>query len=69
MQNFRCYRPQKGLDYYLDAQGLLVFTERYHLLRGYCCQNGCRHCPYSQAPGQKSQVRDQQNTEIKIKTD
>ncbi len=26
--------------------GLLVFTEAYHLKRGYCCGSGCRHCPY-----------------------
>jgi hypothetical protein len=24
----------------------LIFTEAYHLRRGYCCQSGCRHCPY-----------------------
>jgi hypothetical protein len=24
----------------------VVFTEVYHLRRGYCCQSGCRHCPY-----------------------
>ncbi|WP_323756859.1 DUF5522 domain-containing protein [Roseivirga sp.] len=24
----------------------MVFTEKYHLKRGYCCKNGCRHCPY-----------------------
>lgn len=34
-------------DYYLNKQGLMVFTEKYHLKRGYCCQNGCKHCPYS----------------------
>jgi len=34
-------------DYYLDkATGFLVFTEIYHLKRGYCCKSGCRHCPY-----------------------
>ena len=33
-------------DYYLDENGLMVFTEKYHLERGYCCGNGCRHCPY-----------------------
>ncbi|MGB3184042.1 MAG: DUF5522 domain-containing protein [Cyclobacteriaceae bacterium] len=32
-------------DYYME-NGFLVFTERYHLKRGYCCQSGCRHCPY-----------------------
>jgi hypothetical protein len=26
--------------------GLLVFTREYHLKRGYCCQSGCRNCPY-----------------------
>ncbi|MCW5899152.1 MAG: hypothetical protein KIT10_07755 [Flavobacteriales bacterium] len=33
-------------DYYFSPEGYLVFTERYHLKRGYCCQSGCRHCPY-----------------------
>ena len=35
----------EGEDYYLE-RGLLVFTARYHLRRGYCCGSGCRHCPY-----------------------
>jgi hypothetical protein len=36
---------QEGLDFYLEA-GLLVFTEAFLLKRGYCCESGCRHCPY-----------------------
>lgn len=32
-------------DYYIE-NGLVVFTEAYHLKRGYCCKSGCRHCPY-----------------------
>ena len=24
----------------------IVFTAQFHLRRGYCCGNGCRHCPY-----------------------
>ena len=36
----------EGEDYYLNEQGLLVLTEKYLLERGYCCGNGCRHCPY-----------------------
>lgn len=24
----------------------MVLTEAYHLERGYCCGNGCKHCPY-----------------------
>lgn len=33
-------------DFYYNEQGLLVFTAQYHLKRGYCCKNGCRHCPF-----------------------
>jgi hypothetical protein len=33
-------------DFYFDG-GLMVFTAAYHLRRGYCCESGCRHCPYS----------------------
>ena len=33
-------------EYYHTPEGYVVFTEKYLLKRGYCCQNGCRHCPY-----------------------
>ena len=33
-------------DYYFSSDGYLVFTEAYHLKRGYCCNNNCKHCPY-----------------------
>jgi hypothetical protein len=36
----------EGEDYYLSPEGYKVFTEAYHLKRGYCCKSGCRHCPY-----------------------
>ncbi|GIW25855.1 MAG: hypothetical protein KatS3mg069_2122 [Meiothermus sp.] len=36
---------EENVDYYLEG-GLLVFTEVYHLKRGYCCGSKCRHCPY-----------------------
>jgi hypothetical protein len=26
--------------------GLWVFTAAYLADRGYCCESGCRHCPY-----------------------
>lgn len=31
--------------YYME-KGSIVFTEAYHLARGSCCGNACRHCPY-----------------------
>lgn len=39
---------QEGLDYYLEA-GLLVFTAAFLRKRGYCCDSGCRHCPYQKS--------------------
>ena len=36
-------------DYYVE-HGLMVLTARYHLRRGYCCEQGCRHCPYGKGP-------------------
>ena len=35
----------EGEDFYYE-EGFVVFTEKYHLEKGYCCGNGCRHCPY-----------------------
>ncbi|MDB5280649.1 MAG: hypothetical protein JWR61_5604 [Ferruginibacter sp.] len=35
----------EGIDFYLEKT-FSVFTAWYHLKRGYCCNNGCRHCPY-----------------------
>ncbi len=32
-------------DYYFE-NNLVVFTEYYHLKRGYCCGSGCRECAY-----------------------
>ena len=33
-------------DYYTSEEGYIIFTEKYHLKRGYCCKNNCKHCPY-----------------------
>lgn len=37
----------EGKHFYYNESGLMVFTEKYHLERGYCCGNGCLHCPYN----------------------
>lgn len=37
----------EGKDYYVNENGLVVFTAKYLLERGYCCGNGCKHCPYN----------------------
>jgi hypothetical protein len=41
-------------DYYLSEEGYIVFTEKYHLKRGYCCQSGCRHCPWKEEKKKKA---------------
>jgi Family of unknown function (DUF5522) len=43
-------------DFYWE-NGLMVFTETFHRKRGYCCQSGCRHCPY----GFDRKAKDQRN--------
>ena len=35
----------EGIDYYFD-EGLMVLTREFLIKRGYCCDNGCRNCPY-----------------------
>jgi len=48
-KNINKFSPGNELtkdDYYINQEGLIVFTKTYHLKRGYCCESGCRHCPY-----------------------
>jgi hypothetical protein len=44
-------------DFYWD-NGLMVLTRAYHLKRGSCCGNGCRHCPYEHAAVPPERRRD-----------
>jgi hypothetical protein len=37
----------EGVHYYLSENGYVVLTARYLSERGYCCGNGCLHCPYN----------------------
>jgi hypothetical protein len=37
----------EGSDFYYNEDGYIVLTEKYHLEKGFCCGNGCRHCPYN----------------------
>ena len=36
----------EGVDYYLSKEGYRIMTEKFLRERGYCCANGCKHCPY-----------------------
>jgi hypothetical protein len=35
----------QGVHYYLEGDRI-IFTALFHLERGECCQNYCRHCPF-----------------------
>jgi len=37
----------EGIHYYINEDGYIVLTEQYHLDKGFCCGNGCKHCPYN----------------------
>jgi len=39
-------QPEEPDTYYEGP--FLVFTATYLRKRGYCCGNGCRHCPYDE---------------------
>lgn len=44
-------RLVEGIDYYLNEDGFMVFTAHYLSRRGFCCESGCRHCPYGYKKG------------------
>ena len=33
-------------EFYINDSGMFVFTAEFLLKRGYCCGNGCLHCPF-----------------------
>ena len=35
----------EGTHYYMEGERV-VFTALFHIQRGQCCGNGCKHCPY-----------------------
>jgi len=43
----------EGVDFYREGP-YIVFTEKFLRERGYCCESGCRHCPYGFDPKRRS---------------
>ena len=39
-------KSKKLLPLYYNEGERIIFTEHFHIQRGQCCGNGCRHCPY-----------------------
>ena len=57
----------EGIDYYVE-KGFMVFTAHYLRNRGYCCESGCRHCPYGFV-GKNEQLGHSSNSSPKEKAD
>ena len=37
----------EGVHFYINQDGYIVLTEKYHLEKGFCCGMGCLHCPFN----------------------
>jgi len=52
-------RLVEGVDYYREGP-YLVFTAKFLRERGYCCESGCRHCPYGFRHDQRNDAPNQE---------
>lgn len=43
----------EGSDYYMEGP-YMVFTAEFLRRRGYCCEAGCRHCPWGFDPNKRT---------------
>jgi hypothetical protein len=59
----------EGKHFYYNEEGLVVLTAVYHLEKGYCCGNGCKHCPYDfesvPEPRRSQLVQEKQSSPIR----
>jgi hypothetical protein len=59
----------EGKHFYYNEEGLVVLTAVYHLEKGNCCGNGCKHCPYDfesvPEPRRSQLVQEKQSSPIR----
>ena len=58
----------EGIHFYINKDGYIVLTEKYHLEKGFCCGMACLHCPYEYENVEEPQRRlllDQKNKQAK----
>lgn len=54
-------------DGYVDpVTGYWVFSRAYHLRRGSCCGNGCRHCPWADSDASELEVCTRNGSPIRL---
>jgi hypothetical protein len=59
------HQLREGKDFYYNEDRNIVFTESYHLQRGYCCGNGCRHCPFNYCNVPDASTKEIMNIDLK----
>jgi hypothetical protein len=47
----------EGEDFYREGP-YVVFTESFLRRRGWCCESGCRHCPWGYRSDRRSDAPD-----------
>jgi hypothetical protein len=47
----------EGEDYVMEGP-YMVFTTAYHLKRGYCCESGCRNCPWREKEEKNEETKE-----------
>jgi hypothetical protein len=57
----------QGIHYYLEGDRV-IFTSLFHLERGQCCGNGCRHCAYEPRHVKGTKILDEKFAHLKKKS-
>lgn len=52
---------EEGVDFYREGP-YTVFTETFLRRRGYCCESGCRHCPWAYRADRRCDIPETVNT-------
>jgi hypothetical protein len=58
----------EDIHYYYEGSRV-IFTALFHIQRGSCCGNGCRHCPYDPKHTKGKVVLQEKHLETKIELD
>ncbi len=57
---------EEHIDFYFNENGFMVLTEKFLAERGYCCGNGCTHCPYGHINVPSGNKKTQTQIDIEI---
>ena len=55
MQEVLVKSYKEDIHYYMEGERV-IFTALFHIERGQCCGNGCRHCPYEPKHKKNNQI-------------